>query len=326
MMDATGTQFVDAVVPDLDPRAEKCVNHPNARGQAVCPGCMKLFCWECMAWHPKTESVICTQCQHAQALRRRAGLLVAWYRKPLFYVALLAVIGVALYLAGGGNEGPRPVGADGGVPWFKRRAGLDYVLQARWARRRAMQLELQGDGDGAGKWYALTAQALEKTCEPFGEFPCKLDVAVGTASALGKSGQVADGLVDLLKLDPSIPESDPLRAPYLYARAGLLWISGDRQAACRDWSELMATTSPTNTFGLGDIIDQTLDMAAGGHHMGVIVKYVRKACDTMPGREMWRARTIDKMTQCGIDRDDLETGGVPPPETAQPSGMKLERF
>lgn len=328
-MDSSVQQFIEVVRPHLDVDPERCRNHPETPGQAVCPVCRELYCWRCMAWDDRQPGLLCGACLRARRTRRKAGLLVCWFRKPLFYVALLATLGVLFYLVERGSHSEEVTrAADSGKAWFRRRPGVVRVLQAKRARRRALQLVQQGRQSDAEDWYRLCASALGQADESFGQSPRKMDIAIGRASALGHAGKLETGVAELQALDRDIPEAEAIRVPYLYARAELLWRAGRKDAAKQDWAEIIRQTEPsTALFGIG-IIDDTLEMMAGGLHEAAVTKYVRQACDTVPGSEIWRARTLAKLGDYGISRAELRLQSTSSNRgtEADTPGIKLERF
>lgn len=328
-MTELGKQVVALLLPALPAETERCPNHGDRFGEAVCPACQKLFCRGCLQWDETAGALFCHPCRQDRTRRKRAGYLVAGLRHPLFFVLLLVGFGGFYFLAHRDRHAePARAIAETEKPWFRRRVGIARVAQAQRARLRADALAQRGRDADARKWHGLTATALAQAGELLADSPFAVDFAIGYATAVGKAGDIATGVRRLREIEPRIADEPGLLPPFLFAQAELHWLAGERAAAFRDWARLLDLTTAGGGHGEG-LLDDTLRMMTGGLYEATVGKHIRLACDTLPGDALWRAKTLHKLAEYGLDRRDLArpagAGGNGAATDHAPSG-RLERF
>jgi hypothetical protein len=276
-------EFLEAVAPALEGITEHCDRHASHAADALCPECGKLFCWSCMAFDSRRETLLCQACagEKLQSDARMSWFRVA--RMPFIYVLLIVIAAFIAYTGGVGNPSAADLLAeDSGKSWHEMRAGLLWLRQAARAVDRAEQLSnSHANPEMKAKWAELAHTSMARARRSWRGTRPEWDLAIAEAVALANCGDPESALDVLVEIGPNLSRKHPAYVSFLFHRGNIALQNGDKAGAFADWGAVLdrsrsevSDMMATSMMRLEQLLTANLEEEA-------MYQWIREECDTL---------------------------------------------
>ncbi|MHC4943701.1 MAG: hypothetical protein ACYTG7_11850 [Planctomycetota bacterium] len=296
-------EFLDAVAPAFEGITEHCEAHATHAADALCPECGKLFCWNCMAFEARGETLLCRSCAEQKEQKDSRASMFRLARMPFVYVLLIVAAAFIAYTSGVGNPSVAKMEADDlGKPWHLQRAPILWLQQAVRARDRADHLRTNhGNPEMKTLWADIAHTSFAKARISWAGAKPEWDLAIGEAVALANCGDPDSAHDVLMGISSSIGRAHPGYMAYLFHRGNIALQCNDKESAFTDWAEVLDRSRGEFSAMMRQNMSRLERLMTGDLEENNLYLWIREECDTLMPASATRRR-IEKI----IEKNDLE--------------------